>query len=285
MKKINGMFDELEKAREKFIKDNAGEEAYKNWKKELEEKRSEARAELKAAEKENTTALDRMKKAVVSYRAVREAESFTEDEMKLVKKNNNPHGSWDDRQEDRVLKTFILPVYRDFSGAYMTEQDRYNADFNKRFKSAMTKGDEEEIKNLSREFTEQVLSKAAHYDPEGTEELTPEEAEEKFVNSGLINYTHIKLRMTGNVNHPTQNTNYPLLKTGLDELEKNDPGQYTKIRGELDKLDNALFEHYMNANGYDTYNMIPIPERGVEGYKMIFQNSFREYKESESSKK
>jgi hypothetical protein len=149
----------------------------------------------------------------------------------------------------------------------------------------MTKGDEEEIKNMSREFTEQVLSKAAHYDPEGTEELTPEEAEEKFVNSRLINYTHIKLCMIGNVNHPTQNTNYPLLKTGLDELEKNDPGQYKKIRGELDTLDNALFGHYMNANGFDTYYMIPLPEKAVESYKIGFQSSFRQYKDSAGNKK
>ena len=61
--RINKLFDDLEKAREDFIKKNVSEEAYKTWKKELDDQRKQARDEIKQIENENTTALDRIKKA------------------------------------------------------------------------------------------------------------------------------------------------------------------------------------------------------------------------------
>ncbi len=256
--KINKLFDNLEKAREDFIKKNVSEEAYKTWKKELEDLRKQARDDIKQIENEDTTALDRIKKAFVDQAAIGRSESFTDEEYELIK-NNNPGLVWSGQEKERILEPFILNVNRDFSGAYLTEQDRYNADFNKRFKEAMKNGDAEAIKNLSREFTEKILPLVDYVDPEGLENTDAEGIERKYINSGNINYRRIKLCMLSNVNHAS-NTNFPLLKVGLDELKEKDPLKYAQITGKLSVSDDPVIDSLMLENGYNTESMIPSPE-------------------------
>ena len=284
--RINKLFDDLEKAREDFIKKNVSEEAYKTWKKELDDQRKLARDEIKQIENENTTALDRIKKAFVDQAAIGRTESFTDEEYELVK-SHYPGLVWSGQEKERILAPFILHVNRDFSGAYLTEQDRYNADFNKRFKEAMKSGDAEAIKNLSREFTEKTLPLVNYVDPEGLENTDAEGIEQKYINSGNIYYRKIKLCMISNVNHAS-NTKFPLLKVGLDELKEKDPLKYAQITGKLTVLDNPVFDSLMLENGYNTESMIPSPEAqdaqalkaSTEFLNQLAKDSVRQMEES-----
>ena len=156
--------------------------------------------------------------------------------------------------ESHPICAELSPVHE----AY-TEQDRYNADFNKRFKEAMKNGDAEAIKNLSREFTEKILPLVDYVDPEGLENTDAEGIERKYINSGNINYRRIKLCMLSNVNHAS-NTNFPLLKVGLDELKEKDPLKYAQITGKLSVSDDPVIDSLMLENGYNTESMIPSPE-------------------------
>jgi hypothetical protein len=273
--KINRLFDELENAREQYLEKNSDSKEFENWKKELSDSRIKAREQLAQIENAYTTAEERVKQAFFAHKAGIRLEGFTNKEFEEVKKNNDPHGSWDDAQRNRILDTFIVPANRDFSGAYLTDQDRYHADFNKRFKIAMMSGKEDEIKALSREFTKKTLPLVKYYEPESIDKITPEDVEEKLVKTGQINYTRVKLQMLNNVH--SANTNYPLLKTGLDELEKEDPEAYKKLYETLSMTDPAMIGQYMNSLGFDFEHMVAVNEKAKNAFKMAFQVLARDY--------
>ena len=97
-----------------------------------------------------------------------------------------------------------------------------------------------------------------YVDPEGLENTDAEGIEQKYINSGNINYRRIKLCMVSNVNHAS-NTNFPLLKVGLDELKEKDPLKYAQITGKLSVSDDPVIDSLMLENGYNTESMIPAP--------------------------
>lgn len=255
-KKINDLFDRLEAARDAFLTKNAGKEAFDGWKSELEEKRKEARGALQQIEKENTTAFDRVKKAFVSQAAIGKAEGFTDEEFAAIQ-SQDPNKVWSGQEKEQILEPFILHVERDFSGAYLTERDKYNADYNKRFKEAMLQGNAEVIKDLSREFVEKTLPLADYVDPEGIEEITAEGIEEKYIITGKINFKRIKLCMISNVDHDS-NTNFPLLRTGFTELKDRDPERYRDLSDKLSIADDSLFNQILQKIGYNTEHLIPV---------------------------
>jgi len=251
--KVNELFDELEKTREEFIKKTAGEEALAKWKKELNDEREERHKAEKQDEKEKTGSLERMKKAYIEKAASEEVSLFTNDseEIKQVEKNLGKQRHVKSEEVERVLNTFILPVNRDFSGAFLTEQDKINDEFNKRYKHAMMYGDEEEIKNISREFTDKFLPLVKIMEPKDMEDMDIEKAEEKYIDSNLIGYSRIKLSMVDCVNGRT-NTEFPLLRTGLDELKEKDPKRYKELMVNLRAEDDTAMTYFMLSHGFDT---------------------------------
>ncbi len=275
-KKINALFDQLESAREEFLKANAGQKEFDLWKKELDDSRMKAREELARIENAGTTVADRLKRAFYFRAAARSVEAFSDEEYEQVKKNNEIHDTWHEEQRQRVLEAFIIPANRDFSGAYLTKQDRYQADFNRRFKQGMMSGNAETIKALSKEFTERVLPLITSYEFSGVEEITPEDIEEKYVKTGQIKYARVKLTMLSNVNNQ-KNTDFPLLKTGLEDLEKEDPERYKQLSETLSLRDPTMIEMYMPVLGLDTQNLIPVEERNREKLRPAFQVTAMQY--------
>ncbi|MCR5487320.1 MAG: hypothetical protein K6F35_07285 [Lachnospiraceae bacterium] len=280
-KKINDLFDRLEKSREEFLKKNAGEDAYNDWKKVLEDQRQQSREALRQIENENTTALERVKRACATEKARAEVESFTIQEFEKVKQNNKKNkttkGSFREELRGRILDSFILTVNRDFSGAFVTELDRYKEDFNKRFKQAMTKGAAEEIKNLSREFAEKILPHVGTINPDEFDELNAEAVEKGYVEPGLVSYRRIKLNMLSVINNNT-NTDYPLLKVGLDELKEKDPERYAEIHHNLSITDSALAEYILMSEGYSTETLLPTPDKIRDGVKVIASTQLQQMK-------
>jgi hypothetical protein len=267
--KINRLFDELENAREQFLEKNADENEVKTWKQELKDSRIKAREELSRIENASTTAEERLKQAFFAFQVRKELTYFTNEEFEEVKKHNNPHGSWDSGQRQRIIDTFLVPVERDFSGAYLTDQDRYHEDFNKRFKFAMMSGKEDEIKALSKEFTQKTLPLVKYYEIESVDDITPEDVLEKVVKTGQLNYFRIKLQMLSNVQG--DNKNFPLLKTGLDDLKEKDPDAYKKLDETISMPDFSMLTPYIHSLGLDYENANILSERGKEGNKQMVQ--------------
>ena len=274
--RVDELFDELEKTREELIKKTAGEEAFKKWKKELDDEREERRKAEKKDGKKGSDPLERVKKAYIMRVARDEVSFFSEEEIRQIEKNKETKGPIKREQINRVLCVFILPVNRDPSGAYLTEQDRKNADFNKRFKHAMMYGDGEEIKNISREFTSDFLPTIKTLKPEDADNMDIEKAEEKYIDSNVFEYSRIRLSMLSCVNGTT-NTNFPLLRTGLDELKEKDPERYKELEAKLASQQDTMMSYFMLSKGFDTEKLST--ERNNKAMKE-YESFFEAMKES-----
>lgn len=283
MKRINDLFDSLEKAREDLIVKTAGEAALSSWKDQLLQERVKAREAIEREETKGLSLKERVKRRCALELGGVEAERFTDEEYRQIENNyQNPNASWNNtEQRTRVADVFLMRVNRDFSGAYLTEKDRERADFNKRYKKAMTEGRLEEVKSLSREFTEkELLTHDQQIDPDELERLDLEGFERTYINSGLIQYRLIYLSMISNVNHAS-NTNFPELKTGLEELRARDPQRYASLEKKLSYPIHPVFTNIMNANGFDMETGMPVNIEGdVNPYELTLQPLVQMYRDA-----
>ena len=115
----------------------------------------------------------------------------------------------------------------------------------------MMYGDEEEIKNISREFTNDFLPAVKAMGYEDADNMDIEKAEEKYIDSNVFEYGRIRLSMISCVNGST-NTNFPLLRTGLDELKEKDPKRYRELEGKLLSQEDSMMSYFMQSKGFDT---------------------------------
>ena len=277
-KNMNVLFEKLEAAQSSFIKKYAGNSAYTNWKKELDSKRKESRKSEDAGAGEGLSALQKIKMRTENEQELRNADYFTDEETKRIKEIVEGEGRRFSREEmNRVANVFILPVHRDFIGAYLTEQDRKNADFNKRYKEAVLSNNKEKMKELSREFTEKTLKTLTKLpSPEELQAIDSPEKLEKKLTSGKIIEKHTKLCMLSNV--MKDNSILPEMKAGLNELKAKDKKQYDEIEKKLMATDGYILTMYLQTFGYDCERHKNMMEKGVEGVKMVipaFIDSYR----------
>ncbi len=250
-KSINSLFDKLEKAQETFLKKYAGEAAYSGWKKELEKGRNDSRKKEKKQADDGKTDTQRMRRAFDDYNAMKAAEEFSKAEQATIKRNIESSGrDFVSGEVDRVLNTFILPVNRDFAGVPLSERDRYNAGFNKRFKEAVLKDDRETLKALSREFTNNVLSEIKLIPPEQLENMTDKDIADKYCTQFLWQ-SRIKLCMPSDVQNKGKNKMFPELQTGLDELKLRDKKKYDAIEKALNAFGDSALQLKIAAKGYN----------------------------------
>jgi hypothetical protein len=210
----------------------------------------------------------------------RQSECFTDEETKKIEQNLKADGiSFKPEEMDRVVNVFFLPVHRDFTGAFMSEQDRKNADHNRRYKEAVLNNDKEKIKEISREFTEKILKKLP--EPLSPDELltikTPEDLEKKFPPERVYEL-QLKLCMLSNV--MKVNHIMPELQTGLNELKSRDKKKYDEVRMKLAALDGAIVDNMLQAFGYVSKQHQDNPEKGREGNKAVIPGLIETYRES-----
>ena len=277
-KNMNVLFEKLEAAQSSFIKKYAGNSAYTNWKKELDSKRKESRKSEDAGAGEGLSALQKIKMRTENEQELRKADYFTDEETKRIREIVEGEGRRFPREEmNRVANVFILPVHRDFTGAYLTEQDRKNADFNKRYKEAVLSNNKEKMKELSREFTEKTLKTLTKLpSPEELQAIDSPEKLEKKLTSGKIIEKHTKLCMLSNVMNI--NSILPEMKAGLNELKAKDKKQYKEIEKKLMATDGLILTMYLQTFGYDCERHKNMMEKGGEGVKMVipaFLDSYR----------
>jgi hypothetical protein len=280
-KNMNELFERLEKAQSDFIKKYAGEPAYQNWKTDLDNKRKESRKKEDSGTADGLTANQKMKMRIENENCNRLANYFTTDEQNIIKRNAANEGIVVlEEQIDRVAHVFILPVHRDFTGAFLTEKDRYNDSFNKRYKTAVLNNDKETQKALSREFTENVLKKLT--DPFTADQLekmnTVEEFEKKYT-ATKINEAHIKLCAIDNVYK--NNTLLPALKTGLEELNRTNKKQYDLIDKKCNAAENAVLKYMIQSFGYNDEKYNDTDKRIQERCKTVVQTLLQQKKREE----
>ena len=255
-KKINSMFDRLEKAQEAFIKKHLGEKTYTNWRKGLEKDREKSRNTEKKQSDAGRSDYERVRRVFDDQHALNNAENFSEKEEARIKANMKKRGErYYSEEVERVLNTFILPVRRDFAGVPLSDQDRYNADFNMRFKDAVLKDDREALKVLSREFTNTVLVQMKLLTPDELENITMADIEKKYCQK-IMWQEKIKLCMIDNVcsgnNH---NHMFPELGTGFNELKEKDRKKYDAIEKNMNSLvDYIISNKILSEEGYDVKN-------------------------------
>ena len=277
-KNMNDLFDRLEKAQSDFIKKYAGEASYLSWKARLDNERKESRKNEDKGALDGLSAIQRIMFLSEDEWAGRAANEFTEEEEEIIRGHVEGAGRQFQRDEvDRVANTFILPVHRDFTGAFLTEQDRYNDSFNKRFKAAVLNNDTETQKALSREFTENVLKKMDDpMTPEEIEKIDTLEKLEKKYTAKLIGENNIQLRIIDNV--MKNNQLLPDMKAGLEELRTRNKKQYDALEKKCDARSGATIGYVLMGFGYNPEKHNYVDENGREQFKAISQGFIEDLK-------
>lgn len=279
-KKMNELCEKLEKQQKDFLTRYAGENAYNTWKEEFDKSRQEERKKEQDKLNEGLSVKDRVQREMMDINASFQANAFSKEEFEKVKEHYKltHNKAFSREQKDRVLEALILPVSRDFTGAYLTEEDRYNDDFNKKYKEAFMKGDKVKIQELSKEFVRKTLPKVKRIPPEEVNNMTMEEME-KYVHE-QFKYKGLKLKFFDNVNND-YNTDYPDLKVGFEELKKTDKEYARKIQKNFTIMDTNIIKYEMLINGFD-YDKIVHDERQTakDQYKLIKQSCYKQYSEA-----
>lgn len=283
--KMNRLFEKLDEAQSSFIKKYAGEAAYKKWRQGLDKEREESAIREQSNIDEGSTTADRVIRAYIQEENSFLSEGFSEEEVAQIEKNCKDRNiKFLREQVSRVLHPFILNVRRDFTGAPLTEEDRYCADFNKRFKEAVLKHDSNALKELSREFVKITLPKINPLSPKDIDELGIEKLEKDYYNDGHL-YSRVTLNLTSCINHKINNTMFPELKVGLDELREKDKKTYDEIMKNCDVDDGPLFVYALICSGYDKEKKKFIPESNMPHLKKMFEILKEDHKNRYSDEK
>lgn len=273
-KKINLIYEKLENAQKDFILKYSGEngqENYKKWKEELDSERTSSRNEEQKLYEDSASDLEKAVRAVEDYDADCAAEGFTLEDYAKIEKYCKDNGiKYVQGNIERVLMPFIRPVKRDFLGVPLTEKDRKNADFNKRFKKAALEYDSEKLKELSIEFTNDFVVNLPEITPQEYEKMgTKEDIKElyeKAAKTEILHANKVKLCTLSNI-HGSNNDMFPELQEGLKNLEQTDQKKYDKTIIKLSYLDSSLIENILSANQYNVKLHQKLKKSGTQGMK------------------
>nr|MCR5748186.1 hypothetical protein [Lachnospiraceae bacterium] len=283
--KMNDLYDRLDEAQTKFLNKYATPANAEKWKKDLNAERKRSQEQEQELCDNELTPAQKVIRDICDMDANISSNMFTEKETEKVVKNyvnklpGQPNVS--DDQKNRVLNALIKPVYRDFTGAFLTETDRKNHEFNKKYKKIMMEGNAEKIKQISTEFVNDQLKGLKSMSLKEIDNLTIENLP-KYIRY-LANVKKLKLTMFSNV-YNKYNDNYPDLKYGFEKMKTEDPGQLKKIEKELDKIDTVyLLEFIKVKTNFDTEKKAKHvdPQKAdadttLQGMRMLLQTQYEE---------